>query len=106
MDSIKNVFSKSRSVSASSNVSPVPKPRDPPSESGKGKSPQRLDSMSSKRDSGLGKSILASLGSTNGRNHSRKPSGASSSRSGDNSFVSNGSLNGMSQPGIMLICAS
>jgi len=95
MDSIKLAFSKSRSASSSSQPSNVPKPRDPIPESGKGKSPQRGgESMSSKRDSGLAKSILGSLGSTNGRNHSRKPSGASSSRSADHSFVSNGSLNG------------
>lgn len=94
MDSIKLAFSKSRSASSSSQPSSVLKPRDPIPESGKGKSPQRGESMSSKRDSGLGKSILGSLGSTNGRNHSRKPSGASSSRSADHSFVSNGSLNG------------
>ena len=96
MDTLKHAFSKSRSASASS---PLPKPRDLPPDGGKGKSPQRVESMSPKRDSGLGKSILASLGSTNGRNHSRKTSGASSAVSGDHSFVSaNGPLNGMLLP--------
>ena len=81
MDTIKNVFSKSRSASASSHQSSsIPK-----ADHRKGKAPQR----ESVRDSGLGKSVLSAIG--NG-NHSRKPSGASSARSGD--VASNGSMNG------------
>ena len=58
----------------------------------KPKSPPRSEA---KRDNngGIAKSVLGSLGSPNGRKHSRTASGTSS-RSMDHSFVSNGSLNG------------
>lgn len=39
--------------------------------------------------------MLSSLGSTNGRNHSRNPSGTSTRESVDKSISTNGSLNGM-----------
>jgi hypothetical protein len=52
--------------------------------------------MSSKRDSGIGRSMLASLGSPNGKgNHSRQPSGTSTRESVDKALAPNGSLNGI-----------
>jgi hypothetical protein len=89
MDSIRHAFSKSRSSPSTSSPSGNAKPH-AGGEIATPKTPSRGASISSKRDSGL-----SALGTTNGRNHSRKPSGASSSRSQDQSFTSNGSLNGM-----------
>ena len=98
MDSIRHAFSKARSSSSASSPShPSPtQSRDSIAEgTGKSvKSGQRGDSSSSKRDSGMGRSVLSSFGSMNGANHSRHPSGAST-RIIDHSMVSNGSLNGM-----------
>src|SRR5271170_7714025 len=95
MDSLRHAFSKSRSSSASTSSPPLTaKTREPVSKE-VGKLPQRGESMSSKRDSGIGRSMLSSLGSTNGRNHSRNPSGTSTRESTDKSITTNGSLNGM-----------
>jgi|ERR1700731_3818482 hypothetical protein len=97
MDTLRHAFTKSRSSSSASSPPPLmAKPPDSTSDAVKSKSPsspQREESTPSKRDSGLGKSVLSTLGSTNGRKHSRQASGASS-RSMDHSFVSNGSMNG------------
>ena len=95
MESLRHAFTKSRSSSNTSSPPLSAKPRDSIIVDGggvAGKSPQRGEG---KRDSGggLGKSVLGSLGSPNGRKHSRTASGTSS-RSMDHSIVSNGSLNG------------
>src|SRR5437667_9686638 len=94
MDSIRHAFTKSRSSSSGSQPPPlVSKSRDPPVDGTAklGKMSQVRESMSPKRDSGIGRSVLSSLGSTNSRNHSRNPSGAS----GRSLAQSIGSLNGI-----------
>jgi len=99
MDSLRHAFTKSRTSSTSSGPPPQlgSKSRESTSDGvvKSAKSTHRASEVvTSKRDSGIGRSVLSSFGSPNGKNHSRNPSGASS-RSMERSFVSNGSLNGI-----------